>query len=649
MLLCWLTGANLCCLQASSVEETPSSEERWYIVQIGQVPVGYIREVSCQLTAQKEGTPEKIVTKTEMRLVLNRMGSRVELSSFFSTEEDFRGHLLAARSEMKLTNQITSTEACVRGGTIELRSSAGGKSHTRSIPYEGELFGPEGIRMMSESHLRKIGDEVTTQTFVAEASLVTKLTRTLKGEETLDIARRRLKTLKVEESLEGLPTRRTLWLDEKGTLLKQEEAGPFGLIEVMLAERASALASVSKGDLAVEMFERSIVRSNIRLPRNRPLERLKVRLVHRNPHLGWPELDRPHQSVLEKTARTLILEIHRPPLPDGTAFPVHLTEKNSPFLEPNAYLQSDDPDIQRLARHLVVREKDAFKAALRLERWVAENLTFDLGLVLAPASEILKDRRGTCLGFATFLATLARAAGIPARIVFGYVYALGMFGGHAWTEILAGEEWIPLDAAIVNEGPADAARIAVLSSSLAAGPVELALGGGQQLFGQVDIEILEYDVGGKTWKVPVGAESYTIEGNCYRNPWLGVELEKPDAFRFAQLNAVWPESTLVAMEGPAGASISLDQHEVYPWQDAKREALRKLETLIRGGKKLSFVTAGGKSAAGVANEEGSRAALAVVRGREVFILRVEASDGLKILQELAHRLRIEEEPVPQNE
>ena len=44
-------------------------------------------------------------------------------------------------------------------------------------------------------------------------------------------------------------------------------------------------------------------------------------------------------------------------------------------------------------------------------------MTFDLGIALAPSSEILRDRRGTCVGYATLLAALARSVGIPSRVI----------------------------------------------------------------------------------------------------------------------------------------------------------------------------------------------------------------------------------------
>ena len=79
--------------------------------------------------------------------------------------------------------------------------------------------------------------------------------------------------------------------------------------------------------------------------------------------------------------------------------------------------------------------------------------------LLAGLDAIVEELRGgreiAALGF-----------GIPSRVAMGYAYLNGMFGGHAWTEVLAGERWIPLDAALTSDGVADAARFAFTWSSL---------------------------------------------------------------------------------------------------------------------------------------------------------------------------------------
>ena len=53
-----------------------------------------------------------------------------------------------------------------------------------------------------------------------------------------------------------------------------------------------------------------------------------------------------------------------------------------------------------------------------------------------------------------FLAALARARGIPARLAVGLVYMEGTqsFGYDAWTEVYVDGRWIPLDATLAKGG-----------------------------------------------------------------------------------------------------------------------------------------------------------------------------------------------------
>src|SRR5262249_27681691 len=147
--------------------------------------------------------------------------------------------------------------------------------------------------------------------------------------------------------------------------------------------------------------------------------------------------------------------------------------------------QSNEPALRAKALEVVGDEKDLFAAALKLKRWVAETMQFDLGIAMAPSVEIFKNHRGTCVGYATLLTAMTRAVGIPSRLVMGYAYAEGMFGGHAWTEVLVGETWVPIDAALVGPGVADAARFVLMASSLRDGVGPFNSGPALQMYGHI--------------------------------------------------------------------------------------------------------------------------------------------------------------------
>jgi transglutaminase-like putative cysteine protease len=609
----------------------PAQREDWSVIKIAGIPVGYVHE-----SWAPPGPGGLLTSASDMKMVLNRLGNRVEIELRSSSEETPDGRLRKTAYEMRASVLSTKTEAVIKEGVIEFRSEAGGKTYTRTLEYSGEILGPEGIRRLSESRLKAPGDAVEFQTFAAEAGAATKGSRKVLGRESVLISGREIAALKVEEYLEVAGVKSTAWLDDRFETVKAEMPTPFGPSEIVRTDRETALAAAGEAELPSELYTRSILRTNVRLPQARAIEYLKVKLTLRNPEAGWPEILGSHQAVTAKTPEVLTLEVQRPPVPKPSTRPAPMTEANREFLVPNEFIQSDLPEIRKAALDIAGGEADAFKAALKLVRWVAENMTFDLGIALAPAAELFQNRRGTCLGYATLLATLARAAGIPSRVVMGYVYVLGMFGGHAWTEILAGDVWVPLDATIVAPGVADAARIAFGASSLLEGAGGLSSGAAQRLFGQVDVAISEYAVGGRgKVVVPEKAKPYEIEGEVYRNPGLGFSVAKPEGFAFAKMDAVWPDPAVVALEGPDGGRVEIRELYLLPWKEFG-SAAEDLFTRLGLGAKSSPGKAGGLT--GLAASGTAKAALVLRDGSAAWLVLAEGPNAAVLLDRTARGL-----------
>jgi transglutaminase-like putative cysteine protease len=80
------------------------------------------------------------------------------------------------------------------------------------------------------------------------------------------------------------------------------------------------------------------------------------------------------------------------------------------------------------------------------------------------AREVLGSRRGDCNEHAVLLAALARAAGIPARVIAGAVYANDGFYYHAWNELWLGA-WVSADA-VFDQIPADATHVKLIEGGL---------------------------------------------------------------------------------------------------------------------------------------------------------------------------------------
>ena len=122
----------------------------------------------------------------------------------------------------------------------------------------------------------------------------------------------------------------------------------------------------------------------------------------------------------------------------------------SAWLAPDLFANSEHPAVVALARELSEGTMSELERATRLMHAVYGRLRFDLAPTLPVASEVLESRAGDATEYTTLYAALARAAGLPCRVVAGFVCRDGLFVYHAWNEVAVhwpgqGRVWVPLD------------------------------------------------------------------------------------------------------------------------------------------------------------------------------------------------------------
>ncbi len=155
-------------------------------------------------------------------------------------------------------------------------------------------------------------------------------------------------------------------------------------------------------------------------------------------------------------------------------------------------VESAAPEIVQLEKKIVGDERDAFTAAVRLSQWVFGHVTSAYGVSSDRATDVLKHGEGDCTEHALLFTALARAAGIPAREVYGLVYAQGTDGvpgllWHEWAEIYIGE-WVAIDPTF-GQPVADATHLL-----LGRGKQKDAVG----VMGQLKIHVAAIDLAGDT-------------------------------------------------------------------------------------------------------------------------------------------------------
>src|SRR5262249_61013738 len=112
--------------------------------------------------------------------------------------------------------------------------------------------------------------------------------------------------------------------------------------------------------------------------------------------------------------------------------------------DPEPLLQSKDPQIVRLARHIQRRDRDPRAVAERLNAWVHDSVADRITFGVPNALQVLKTRSGDCNEHTQLFVALARAIGLPARVAAGLAYVDGKFYYHAWPEIYL-DDWVAVD------------------------------------------------------------------------------------------------------------------------------------------------------------------------------------------------------------
>lgn len=133
------------------------------------------------------------------------------------------------------------------------------------------------------------------------------------------------------------------------------------------------------------------------------------------------------------------------------------------YLEPNQYVIIDDR-IRKIARDVVGDEKNPVIAARKIYNYVLNHADY---WVVDPANKkaspvgsseyCLLTKTGNCTDFHSLWTSIARAAGLPTRIVYGSFFKKELDGKdkdqsyHCWTEFYApGLGWVPQDVAVAD-------------------------------------------------------------------------------------------------------------------------------------------------------------------------------------------------------
>jgi transglutaminase-like putative cysteine protease len=298
---------------------------------------------------------------------------------------------------------------------------------------------------------------------------------------------------RVQMEFAGLRT--MSWVTDTGEVIREES--PMGLITVReTPERARALAVSDR--MRIDLLQASSVVPKTPKPIDDPGGVTSMRLRLEGVDLaaaGVDALDGGSQRVVGD-----FIELRNA----STLKPERLTEDLTKYLAPEAFVESDAPEIIAEAKTAVQGVTGTRARAERLTRYVNGLLEKKPTISLPSAREVLRTKVGDCNEHTVLFVAMARALGIPARIAVGMVYVHGAFYYHAWPEVFLEDGpgrglWMPVDPTL-NQFPADTTHLRLTRGGLDKQAAIL------PLIGRLEMTVADVDIAPSAVPVLVGRE-----------------------------------------------------------------------------------------------------------------------------------------------
>lgn len=426
------------------------AETYYYGVKVNGVLCGYSKIEASEIV---EGGEDLVLLEHELFLMLSALGSEFNSEVNLTYKIDpSTGRFTYHDSDVKQGQIHMASEVYIEGDRARCVSPLEGDKEKivelgSDVTMENTLLFPHIVRDFVEKGL----NENTYNVFEVREEKVQSVTYEKVGLERVELAGGSYDAIVMNRLGNDTGVKATMWIDtDTGIILKTELPNAR---ESFLSDESV----IKKIELA-NLDDTFSSRVNVAIADVPAITYMKV-MARVEPTGLWitPEsLNVPGQSFTGTVTENVVegvFEVEHPRYDGAGAppFPPELggDEALSEFLEPSAFIESDDPVLVEKARQITEGSKDSWEAARRLSEWVSENIAYAIPGGGA-ARNTYDTRAGECGAHSMLVAAFCRAVGIPARVVWGCMYTPnfgGSFGQHGWNEIYMGEAgWIPVDA-----------------------------------------------------------------------------------------------------------------------------------------------------------------------------------------------------------
>lgn len=322
-----------------------------------------------------------------------------------------------------------------------------GKRTEQRLPVEGKLYSSSVIALYPSLHGLEVGREHGYRVYNGEIQAIADVTQRVTGYEQSDLFLGN--AFKVETAMRG--QRVTTWIgpDARPVFELALHGAMISYLEdAGSATRYLALASLNKKE---SLIDYSLVQPDRPIENAREVSALRVTLsgVDRTPPSDASQRCATAGRETTCDTRRLLLSA------SGSA----AEPPAARYLRGSVTVPSSDPAILRLSGEITGGSASPQDSIERILRWLEHNIE-KAPVDTFSALDVLHQRKAECQGHAYLYTALARAAGIPTRVVNGLAYS-EQFNGflyHSWAESLVGSRWQAVDPTF-GQAQADATHI----------------------------------------------------------------------------------------------------------------------------------------------------------------------------------------------
>ncbi|HNX26877.1 MAG TPA: transglutaminase domain-containing protein, partial [Phycisphaerae bacterium] len=392
-------------------------EKQYYAVFVGPAKIGYIRT-----TRTVEGG--RVITASLLKISAQRDKFRITAKVSIREVETADGKPLSFRTVKEYSG--TRSEICGEiqpDGKLKMTVKSGGDSKKMKIvTWPAGSVMSEGARLIAMKKGLAPGTKYDVLEFDADSCTARKASITVGELQNVRLTDRTTKLHKITQMMifGSSVIGTTLYVDDECNAMKTV-TGMMGMDMTMVAcDRSFALSPCNR---EVDFLKKLSIPSPVDIPDN-AVKAIYLIQPLQNMTLKFPQIA---NQTVKKKGKLYEVTVTAVEMSASAEIPYKGQNRAAiKALKPSEYVQSDSPEIRKLADQAVGDAKNAATAAVRIRNFVRGYITHkDLSVGFASAMEVARSRTGDCTEHAVLTAALCRAAGIPARVVFGIVYVHG--------------------------------------------------------------------------------------------------------------------------------------------------------------------------------------------------------------------------------